>query len=204
MSRAEAVQATFATADNINGLFAAARADEEFRTSGWRWLGSNRGFGSGFFFGAVEILFDGFFSNSILDGDSGFFAGRAIVDIDPTLVEPEFNLFVAGLLRRRHLEHINIGLLAAVEIADQDIGKLGKSAGADVAANVVFIFIHEEESVSPVEVLVKRGVDVSEIFGIVALGRDGTGEVDNVVATSFKIPAPIGGTFLELRAASNN
>ena len=120
------------------------------------------------------------------------------------MVEPEFDFFVTGLLSRWHLEDVNVGFFTTVEITDDDVGKFGEGAWANVTTDVVFIFVHEEESVSAVEILVERGVNVSKVFGIVAFGRDGARKVDNIVATTFKIPSPISGAFLELGAASNN
>lgn len=170
MGRAEVVEAAFATADDVDGFFATARANEEFWTGGWGWFGRVSTIGRFIFFGFISIFFKMSFDDDIFNWKSGLFAGGAIVNIDPALVEPEFDFFVASLLSRWHLEDVDVGFFTTVEITDDDVGKFGEGAWANVTTDVVFVFVHEEESVSAVEILIERGVNVSKILGIVAFG----------------------------------
>lgn len=143
-------------------------------------------------------------SGRVGDGDSGFFAGWAIVNVNPTAFEPEINLIVARLFFGRHLEKIDFDLFATVKVGDDGITELGKRARSDIATDVVFVFIHKEEDIGAIDVLVEGGIDVSVVFGKISFFRNDVWVVDDFVATTFEVATPIGGTFLKLGAPSNN
>ncbi len=161
------------------------------------------------------------------NGNGGFLAGRALVDLDPVLVEPEFDFFVAILIFGRHLEDVDVDLAAAIEVADDGVGDLGDHAAADVAFDAVFVFVHEEKGVGLVEILVEALVDFGLALGVIVVargeptaereargglgfvgsfgfGRDRAGPVDDFVAAAFEVTTPVEGTLVELRAAGDN
>lgn len=153
------------------------------------------------------------------DGDGGLFAGGAVVDLDPVLVEPEFDFFVAVLVFGRHLEDVDLDFAAAIEVVNDGVGDLGDHAAADVAFDAVLIFIHEEESVGLVEVLIEALVDLGEALAVIVVARgeptsegeawgglgfvDGLGlggnrarPVDDFVAAAFEVATPVEGAFV--------
>lgn len=163
----------------------------------------------------IRFRFGGFkFWFVVRDGDGGFAAGGAVVNLEPILVKPKLNFVVAVLGFRGEFQDIDFGFFAAVEIANDDVGKFGDGAGADVALDAVFIFVHEEESVGLVEVFIEAFVEISEAFGVVGISglepaaeretgsglgfvkgfffeRDGGRPVDDVVAATFEVASPI-------------
>ncbi len=121
MGGAEVVEAAFAAADDVDGFFATARANEEFWTGGWGWFGRVSTIGRFIFFGLIGIFFKMSFDDDIFNWKRSFFASGAIVNIDPALVEPEFDFFVASLLSRWHLEDVDVDFFTAIEITNDDI-----------------------------------------------------------------------------------
>ncbi len=150
------------------------------------------------FFGDFEFGGDDF------GGFEGLFAGRALVETDPTLTKPETNFFVAILFAGGHLEEINLGFLAVVEVVDDDISEFGDGAGADIAADIVFVFIHEKENVGAVEILVKRSINIGDFGGVIVVEGDWGGVVDDFVALAFEIAVPIVNAVLKLGTACND
>lgn len=120
LSTGEFVQAAFFASEDIDSLLV------RFAQEMWVFVGGDRlshddvgGIwgrdigGGGFVFGVIVC--------SRRDWDSGFFASRAVIDFDPALVEPEFDFFVAGLVRRRLLQEVDFDLFASVEITNHNI-----------------------------------------------------------------------------------
>lgn len=165
----------------------------------------------------------------LLIGDryGGFFAGRAVVNLDPVLVKPEFDFFVTVLVFGGHFKDVDFDFATTVEIIDDGVGDLGDHAAADVTFDAVFIFVHEEEGVGLVEVFVETLVDLGEALTVIVvtrgeptaegktwgglglvdgvwLGGDGAGPVDNFVAAAFEVATPVEGAFVEFGAAGDD
>lgn len=191
----------------VDAFFGTAfSAVEEFRRmdGSARYGGSRSFWDYGFEFALGGFFDNGFVLKSVRDGNDGLFASGAVVDIDPFLIEPEFDFFVTSLLFGRHLEKVDFNFFAVIEIFDDGVSEFGESARADVAANIFVIFIHQEEDVGAFKILEEGNVDVGEIFGVVAFGGNGTGVIDDFVAATFKITSPVGGAFLELGTSCND
>lgn len=97
--RSEFAETAFFRSEEIDGLFWSVRGffeETSVREWGDRSSGDSRlvlgnnilRFGSRGIFGWLDAR----------DGNGGLFAGRAVVDLDPTLLEPEIDLFGTGLL----------------------------------------------------------------------------------------------------------
>lgn len=68
-------------------------------------------------------------------------------------------------------EDINFDFASAIEVANDDISKFGNGAGADIAFDTIFVFVHKEESISLIEVLVETLVNVGEVLCVVGISR---------------------------------
>lgn len=163
----------------------------------------------------IWFRFGGFkFWFVVRDGDGGLAAGGTVVNFEPILVKPKLNFVIAVLGFRWEFQDIDFGFFAAIEIANDDVSKLGDGTGADVALDAVFIFVHEEEGIGLVEVFIEAFVEIGEALGVVGISglepaaereagsglgfvkgfffeRDGGGPVDDVVATAFEVASPI-------------
>lgn len=226
-------EAAFFAGENVDGFVGVAKEAGAFeaRLGGYNGrcgYGAGRkgvGFGGGrSFFGDGFVGFGGSF---VGNRDGGLFAGGATVDFNPILVEPEFDLVVARLFLGWHLENLDVDFATTVKVTNNGVSELGDGAGADVAFDTVFVFVHEEEGVGLVEVLIELLVEFGHALGIgcVALAnqaaegktgsgrglgervfvlKDGAGPVDDFVAATFEIASPIKRTFIKFRTARND
>lgn len=87
------------------------------------------------------------------------------------LVEPEFDFFVATEFFGGELEEVDFDFATAVKIIHDGVGDFGESIGADVAFNPVFIFVHDEEDVGLVKVLVELTVKFDHAIRISRITR---------------------------------
>ena len=111
---------------------------------------------------------------------------------------------MAGLLGRGHLENIDFDFFTTVEIGDNSISELGEGAGANVTTDVVFVFVHEEENVGAINILVEGDVNVGEIGGIISFFGDRGRKINDFVTPALKVAAPVSGTFLKFGVTSDN
>ncbi len=116
--------------------------------------------------------------------------------MDPTLINPKADFFVAGLLNGWHLEEVDFDFFATIKIGNDGIGEFGESTGSDVAASVVMVFIHKKEDISTINILEEGNIDILEVFGVITFGRHLAREVDDFVATTFEIAPPVSGALL--------
>lgn len=107
----------------------------------------------------------------VRDGNGGFLASGAVVDFDPILVEPEFNFVVAVLGFGGEFQNVDFDFFATVQIASDDVGEFGDGAGANVAFDAIFVFVHEEEGVGLVEVFIEAFVDFGHASDIIRIIR---------------------------------
>lgn len=172
--------------------------------------------------------------------DSGFFDGVTdgwgglgwVVDFDKILFKPKTDFFETTLRFVGHLEEINFGLVVMVEIIGDDVLKFGIGASANIASNIVTIFVHDKENVGTVEVFPEAFVSAEEALGISAVvwgeglagieTRDGPvldviivgaigvviknrgRPVDYFVTATLEIASPIDGTFIKFGTTANN
>lgn len=68
-------------------------------------------------------------------------------------------------------ENIDFDFASTIEIANDDISEFGNGAGADVAFDTIFIFVHKKKSISLIEVLVETLVNVGEVLCVVGISR---------------------------------
>ena len=128
--------------------------------------------------------------------------GRATDEMNPALVQPELDFFVAALVGGRFLEDDDVNVAVVVEVGDDGVGELGDGAGADVAFDAVFILVHKEESVGSIKVAIETFVGFGEGGGLV--GRQGIGIVKDLVAATFKVTAPVGDGFGEFAGTGDD
>lgn len=198
--RGEAAEAAFFRSAKVDGFFVGAgeelcarsrdgrRGDDRFVLE----FGDNIVFGDFDFFG---LFFGGRLGGSFGDRNGSFFAGWAVIDMNPTLVKPEADFFVTSLFDGRGLEEIDFDLFPAIEIRDERITQLGESTRANIATDVVVVFVHEEKDIGTIDVLIKRSINIGEILG--TFGCSDARVINDLVTTTLKITSPVSGTFLK-------
>lgn len=183
--------------------------------------------------GAGGILAASEGGNGLLGGygirnwHSGFFAGRTMINFDPTLFEPEFDFFIATGFFGGHFEEIDFNFAATIKVADECVGEFRKSTGTDVAFNVIFVFVHDKKGVGLVEVFVELAIELGHAVGVsgvvgfkkategktrggwnfghrVFVFKKWTWPVDYFVTAPFKVATPVEGSFVKFCAARNN
>ena len=122
--------------------------------------------------------------------------------MNPALVEPKLDFFITTLVRRRFLEDDDIDVAVVIEVGDDSVGEFGNGAGADVALNAVFVFVHEEEGIGGIKMAVEVLVGFGEGGGLI--GGYEIGVVEDLVAATFKVTAPIGDGFGESAGTGND
>lgn len=196
----EAAETAFLRSAEVDGFLVGA--GEEFHTrcrDGRRGddglvlkFGGNIVLGDFDFFG---LFFGGRLGGSFGDRNGSFFAGRAVIDMNPTLVKPEADFFVTGLFDGWGLEEIDFDLFPAIEIRDEGVTQLGEGTRANIATDVVVVFVHKEKDVGTIDVLVKRSINIGEILG--TFGCSNARVINDLVTTTLKITSPVSGTFLK-------
>lgn len=150
--RGERAQSAIFTSSEIDGFFARA--------------GEKAGFGRLSRFGGLNLgdrLGRDFCFGWVADGWGGL--GRAI-DFNKILFKPKTDFLKTALGFIGHLEKINFGLVVMIEIVGNDMLEFGIGAGADIAGDIVAIFIHDKENVGTVEIFPEAFVGAEETFGI--------------------------------------
>ena len=122
--------------------------------------------------------------------------------MNPALVEPKLDFFITTLVRRRFLEDDDIDVAVVIEVGDDSVGEFGNGAGADVALNAVFVFVHEEEGIGGIKMAVEVLVGFGEGGGLI--GGYEIGVVEDLVAATFKVTAPVGDSFGEFAGAGDD
>lgn len=128
--------------------------------------------------------------------------GRAADEMNPALIQPELDFFVAALVRGGLLEDDDVNAAVVVEVGDDGVGEFGDGAGADVTFDAVFVLVHKEEGVGGIKVAVETFVGFGEGGGLV--GRQGIGIVKDLVAATFKVAAPVGDGFGEFAGTGDD
>lgn len=181
-SRAEVAQTTFVAGENIDSIL---RLVESLEGAGG---GGEHGGGGGF-------RWDRRWGRDDWGSERGLGHGWAANKMNPALVKPKLDFFVTTLVGGRFLKNNNVDGTIMVEIGDNGIGEFGDGAGTDVAFNTIFVLVHKEEGVGGVKVAIKAFVGFSE--GVRLVGRQGVRVVKDLVATTFKVAAPVGDCFRE-------
>ncbi len=92
-----------------------------------------------------------------------------MIKADNFLINPEFDFFVTRLFFCGHFENVNVDFATAIKVVNDCVHELGKRASANVAFDILLIFVHEKEGVGLIDVFVKTLVDISETFGVVGI-----------------------------------
>ncbi len=155
----EVAQAALSAGENVD-TFLGARAEEMLVASGSDRKVDRLGFGGNFGSFFSNVVWSGFDDNF---GDfRKFFTAGALINLYPILAEPEIDFFVTVLLGGRHLQKVDFDFFAVVEVADDGVSHLGDGARANVAADTIFVFVHEEKDVGAVEILIKTRIDIGD------------------------------------------
>ena len=188
-SRAEVAQTTFVAGENIDSIL---RLVESLEGAG---SGGEYGGGSGFWWSRRLVRGD-------WGSEWGLGHGWAANKMNPALVKPKLDFFVTTLVGGRFLKNNNVDGTIMIEVGDNGISEFGDGAGADVAFNTIFVLVHKEEGVGGVKVVIKAFVGFGKGVGLV--GRQGVRIVKDLVATTFKVAAPVGDCFGEFAGTGND
>ena len=122
-------------------------------------------------------------------------------------------------------------MMVMIEIIGDDVLEFGIGAGANIAGDIMTVFVHDKENVGAVEISPEAFVGTKETFGISAVIRsewlarietrdwavfsdifvgvgvvfeNWSGPVDDFVTAAFEIPSPVDGTFIKFGATADN